>query len=75
MWLPDDTDEALAWQAEHDAACAGCGQPRDESFDPDLQHRWAAKALRCHACAAKRTVEREFAEADHTDGLYIVVER
>lgn len=50
-WTEDDLEYVLEWQRMQDALCSGCGQPRDESFDPDYADAYEPKVLRCHACA------------------------
>lgn len=50
-WLPEDAVAALRWQAEQDALCAGCHQPRSESFDRAA--RYNVKSHTCQGCAAR----------------------
>jgi hypothetical protein len=72
LWLAEDTEWVLAWQAYRDGLCSGCGHPMEESFDPDNAERYATHRLRCYACAA-------VANAMHSDpggqvdtaGLYV----
>lgn len=49
-WLPEDLEAALRYQAEQDALCSACGQPRGESFDG--ANRYEVITHRCDACAA-----------------------
>lgn len=51
LWLIEDTELELAWQAWREDACPGCGHPRSETFDPDNAGRYVSHRLRCHACA------------------------
>lgn len=51
-WSEEDLGYALAWQAEQDAQCSGCGHPRDESMNPDYETAWDVSTNRCYACAA-----------------------
>ena len=67
-WSQDDVALALAWQAERNNECGGCGHPRDESFDPNV--RWDAEPLVCHACAAKVKAEKPIRDDNNADGLY-----
>jgi hypothetical protein len=53
VWLPEDQQAALEWQAHKDLLCSGCGQPRDECFAPENSFRYTAEPLECHACAAR----------------------
>lgn len=71
LWLPRDLDEALAWQAEQDAACPGCGHPVDQAWDPDRVNDWEAEARNCWACAASARKSKQLQDGD-TDGVYIV---
>ncbi len=45
---------ALAWQAEQELLCPGCGHPLDETTDPHLMRLWEATSKQCHACETKR---------------------
>lgn len=51
QWLTEDTDYALAWQAEKRVTCEGCGHPLDESTDSEHVRDYQAAELTCHACA------------------------
>lgn len=48
-WLVEDVESALLHQADEDAKCPGCGQPRRESFDG--AGRYEVEAHTCAACA------------------------
>lgn len=61
-WDEEDLELALAWQAELDGQCGGCGQPLDESSDPANSESYAGKTLVCHACAAMDRVKDDLAE-------------
>ncbi len=77
MWLPEDTDYALAWQAEEAAACDGCGFPRDESMDPEKARggSYRVRRLVCFACQERQAAMRESSDAKGSQaGLYIAVE-
>ncbi|MFD0570132.1 hypothetical protein ACFQ0T_14025 [Kitasatospora gansuensis] len=59
LWTAEDRAWALALLEVEAQACSGCGHPLAETLDPELEDRWAAEALRCHACAtAARHVDR-----------------
>lgn len=77
-WTTDDRDLALAWQADSDDRCPGCGQPRHEAWSAEAEGTYHDRLLdlRCHACKAKKGLERAIAESKDktaTDGRYIVV--
>ena len=73
MWTEPDRIAALAWQAEQALRCAGCGHPLDETMSPEAEGAWRARALRCHACAARaRALDNH---EGSTEGLYWTVER
>lgn len=62
-----------------ESLCPGCGQPRDETFDPlhdgdnpARTHEYVASPpLRDHACTAMSRARQSFAEANmiHPDGI------
>lgn len=63
-WLPQDVEDALAWQAELRLRCTGCGHPIDETTALDEHqrplHDWEARSTVCQACEAIRVDERRF---------------
>jgi hypothetical protein len=61
---------ALAWQAEQDALCTGCGNPRDESMAPAHEEHWVTDKLVCFACRARARRARESTEPEEIDGAY-----
>lgn len=61
-WSEEDLGYALAWQAEQDAQCSGCGEPRDESMNPDNETLYAASTTRCYSCAAMARKGKSLAE-------------
>ena len=73
-WTEDDVELALAWKVVTGENCAGCGQPRVESFDPDSEYD--TTLLHCHACAAREERAAEFAEdGGSTAGLFMTVRK
>lgn len=70
MWLPEDLAEQLAWQAEQRAKCDGCGQPKDESMNPDNDGAYEVTALRCHSCAAMSAKSKTYSDMSSA-GLYL----
>lgn len=52
LFLPDDTDGALALRLEEDETCTGCGHPMSESMKPGNDDAYGARKLTCFACAA-----------------------
>ena len=73
LFLPDDTEYALAWQDDQAAKCpGGCGQYMDECLDPASEEQWTAAAVRCHAC---RSRSREVSRFEDGAGLLASVSR
>lgn len=64
QWLPQDTDDALAWLAHLADRCDGCGQPRTESMATDDRgrpaHAWVSSSTVCEACAALEDEQARF---------------
>lgn len=58
---------ALAWQTRRDRRCGGCGQPLDESTDPDRRDAYEAHQLHCGGCAAIARGERRLSESAGQD--------
>lgn len=70
LWLPEDTEAALAWAEAQADLCPGCGRPRDECFDPDGPD-YQATLLRCRACEER---DKKFTAFDgDREGLYAVL--
>ena len=63
MWLAEDTEAALVWQEAQDDACAGCGQPRSETMDPNGPD-YEATPLRCRACEVREARANQMAQQD-----------
>lgn len=75
-WTEDDIEYALEWQAMQDALCPGCGQPRDQSFDPANSEAYEASLRRCHACAESQRAVKSIRESGmEPEGLYASVAR
>lgn len=75
-WSTEDLGYALAWQAEQDTLCGGCGQPRDESMSPDAEGSYVAKPVRCHACAEQSRAAKVWADSPgERAGLFFSVDR
>jgi hypothetical protein len=77
MFLPEDTEYALRWQAELDLLCSGCGHPKDESMDPANEGSYEASARRCHACTEQALKSSAWADSSAADrgGLYLSVRK
>lgn len=77
LWLPEDRQAVLEWQAYQKSLCVGCKRPRAESFDVAMDDRYDVHALQCHACAARdrRAWNRSREREDGTPlfGLYYAV--
>jgi len=58
MWLPDDTEKALAFEAAEREACGRCGTRKADWFDPDTGYPHdppllEAVARHCEGCAQR----------------------
>lgn len=63
MWTAEDREWALAWQAEQDLVCPGCGLPRDETMvNEEDAPFYEVVSLACHACKARDLAARDAAE-------------
>jgi hypothetical protein len=70
-WTDDDIAAALAWTDADRGNCAGCGLPREETFDPERANAYDAEAIACHACAARDRAARDFNQKNgDTSGVY-----
>ena len=74
MWLEEDTNAALALQAEEDATCA-CGQPVDESMRPENEGKYVASLVACFACAEIDKLKTDLADQVTDPGLRISVSK
>lgn len=75
LWTAEDTELAVALTAIETATCA-CGHDRRESMRSENEYAYVAKALRCHACAARDRKAAEFQDAGGSlAGLAITVEK
>jgi hypothetical protein len=52
-WSTRDRGLAEALIAWEDSLCPGCGNPRDQAWDPRSEGEWEAHKHRCEACAEK----------------------
>lgn len=76
LWLDEDRQIVIGWQAYQDTLCPGCGAPKAEAWGPDNQHRWLAKPSRCHSCTAIQETHADAVESEKTSkkgrGLHTV---
>lgn len=49
-WTDEDRAWHLAYMAERDERCSGCGQPLAECMDPDTAGRWEVLKRTCEPC-------------------------
>jgi hypothetical protein len=76
QWLAFDTALAVTLQVNEAMSCAGCGQDRRESLDPETETAWTAEAVRCHSCAARDRASTAWnKDGGSTAGLNWVVNR
>lgn len=76
MWTVADRLMALVWQAERDATCGGCGQPRSESMAPENRNAYEVEAYTCHACVARELHLKEATSSGfESHGVYYVAVR
>ena len=77
LWTDDDRGWALALHLEEQAACKGCGQPRDVAHAIENSYAYKVVESRCHACAARDEQQRRRVDTSQPasmDGLYTLVE-
>lgn len=74
QWLDEDIQAVLEWQREQRLICDGCGLPRDETWDPDMENGYTAKAWTCHACAARERKEKAMG-SELSSAISVVPER
>ena len=58
-WSPIDRTLALALTTHEDGLCAGCGQPRERSWNEDMDGYYEVHQATCQGCQAV---------ANHVDG-------
>jgi len=51
-WSAIDRVLALALTTHEDGLCAGCGQPRDRSWNEDMEGHFTVHSRTCQACSA-----------------------
>lgn len=67
-WLPEDRDVAVAvWQERQ--LTHVCGQPLDVSTSKDMDGKYRAEPVVCHACAAITRASRAHAKDGDTAGI------
>jgi hypothetical protein len=74
LFLPEDTDGALALHFEEGLRCAGCGQPGDESRQPSAEEDYRTRRIACHACAELEKARADLHEGG-APGIHLIVER
>ena len=71
LWTEEDRAYALALAVYEADQCSGCGRPRSETTDPEMDGMYRATAMRCHGCAA---VAKASKNNDYEpEGLYFAV--
>jgi hypothetical protein len=76
LWLTEDTEAVFEYLREVKLSCPGCGNPRDESMDRDMEGAYHSQALVCHACAVRDRKQKQFTSGPHDpSGLYFTAER
>lgn len=80
LWTAEDRAYLLAYIAERDEVCQGCGNPLDECRDPKTARSWRVVEETCQACLVAEAVADNRAEAERTSkhrqrGLYSGVVR
>lgn len=51
-WTPTDRILALALTTHEDGLCGGCGQPRDRSWNADMEGEYETHRVMCQGCQA-----------------------
>jgi hypothetical protein len=76
LWLPEDTELALEWQAERRGECKGCGQPLVESTEPGNARHYRAEELTCYGCKVIGYRQEAMSEEDRkSHGVQIYLTR
>lgn len=71
-WTEADHNYALAWQAEQGERHT-CGRRLSESMAKENQFAYEAEAVRCHACAAKDRVGKQYQDQEGSDTAGLMV--
>jgi hypothetical protein len=75
LWLREDAEAVFEVHREKALTCPGCGNPRDESMDPEYEGAYNSRALVCHACAVRDRKQKNFTSGPHDpSGLYFTAE-
>lgn len=73
-WLPEDTEDALAYLADLNTRCSGCGHPRDETTAVDGRgwplHDYAVGSTVCQACEAKAITQDQIAREGGVEAMH-----
>jgi hypothetical protein len=72
LFTDEDAAEILEFLEDEVLIHAGCGQPLYESTAIENSYRYGARAMQCHACAAKA---RRFRGLGDRDGVEMIVEK
>jgi len=67
-WTDKDRAWLLAYLAEQDETCKGCGNPLDECRDPKTAGRWRVVHQTCEACRVAEADADNQAEAARAGG-------
>lgn len=73
LWTEADVEAALAWQADLDSQCPGCGHPTDQAWADEHADDYDGRAMRCHACTAAARRSKGI-PADDLAGVYVFAE-
>lgn len=71
-WSEQDRLLALALTAHEDSLCGGCGQPKDQAYNPDAQGWFEARAVVCAGCAARDEHGKEQKTRTAGEKVYVV---
>lgn len=70
LWTAEDFEYAVAWQAELDSRCPGCGHHVDEAWNRDNHNAYEGSTHRCYACMAAARASRSM-DSEIRDGVYV----
>jgi hypothetical protein len=69
-WSDEDRGWVLAFMADQDDICSGCGHYISECRDPNTMGQWSPREVTCEACRILQAAADNVAES-HARGVYI----
>lgn len=73
-WKHEDREAAIALQDYEASLCSGCGQPLQQTSDPDKEFAYKASLpIRCHYCTASGRGQEAYEKTEHPHALHFPV--